>query len=260
MKNKLFKTTLLFTCVASSVALANYEKDNDFWYNTRVAIDFGFGLPTGLIIKKELQEQIKVGNSTTEISASPNVNLGILASYNFPITDTFSMGPEVGVSYGFTRRFQVKNYGITFEEKYINFPLYIRMTSKSESDAFLVSSSVILGYDLNLFLSSSYKHEGNHPDLKSDFQSSKDDLFKSLTGLPKVSGSIVLGSELEFPKGFYISGKFKLPTNLFTIKKEMESRSDKDTLDTATVKHIRVLTANLVELSVGLDIMRLIQE
>ncbi len=149
MKNKLFATALLFTCLAPSVAWAKYEEDNDFWYNTRVAIDFGFGLPYGYALKDTVKDKYKIGNEAADVHFSPNIHVGILGSHDFNITDKFSMGPEIGVCYGFTRRYEIKNLGISMAEKYIILPLYLRMTSYSEPDAFLVSIAkhLLLGYN-----------------------------------------------------------------------------------------------------------------
>lgn len=257
MKNKLFKATLLVTFLAFSVAWAQHE-ENDFWYNTRIAVDFGFGLPYGFGLKDTIKDKYKLGNNEApDFHFSPNIHAGILGSHDFNLTDRFSMGPEIGVYYGFTRRSEIKNRNIAVAEKYLILPLYLRMASYSEPDAFLVSSSFIVGYDFNIFLSSSYNQTGNYADMHPSFQGDKD-LYEFIKDLPRVSGSIVLGDELEFPKGFYVAAKFKVPIELFQILQEKDNYSKE--LNATWVKTTRGLTTNLVEFSVGLDIMRLIQE
>jgi hypothetical protein len=119
MKNKLFKSTLLLSLLSFSMTLANTYKDNTFLDNARISVDFGFGMPLGWCIPKEVKNKQEIAGKPMDLSVSPNISLGVLVYYGFNINQHVTIGPEVGISYGFTRRFQLKNFGIIIAEKYI---------------------------------------------------------------------------------------------------------------------------------------------
>jgi len=257
MRNKLFKSTFLLLLLSFSVTLANSHEDNTFLENTRISVDFGLGIPVGLAIKEKLKKESK-GNFA-DFKTSPNIGVGVLVNYNFPISETIHIGPEIGFIYGFTRKITYHTHNITLEEKCAQIPIYLRITSPS-TETSAIGGNVILGYEFNTFFSSKYKQSGNYPDLHASLVGDKD-LKEVIKDFPTTSGSIVIGGGLEFPKGFYFVGKIKVATELFKLAKQKELKDNvfEDELGAKLIHLTRLATANIVEFNLGVDVMKLIE-
>ena len=247
-----FKKILLLSLFSFSVALA--ETESTLIHNTRISADFGFGLPLGWRIPDKIKQSIKIEGKKIDLKISPNIHIGILASYTHPITENITIGPELGIGYGFTRKLQIKNLGIAIEEKYIQVPIYLRVIRPSKEQKPL-GGSFVVGYDIHIILSSFYKKTGEHTYItQTTFEGDKN-LKEFLKNSPKLGGSMVVGGGLEFPKGIYLLAKLKLPIEFFKLIKDKENTKE---LNNAFLTLIRALNSNIIEFSVGVDIMKFI--
>lgn len=239
--------------VSFTWAASGEEIGDSLLKHTKIGIDFGVGFPSRWAIPKEAMK--KTLNNTNIKAGPPNISLGGVLGYSFRLRNNLQWGPEVGLTYGFTRRFELKSpmYNFTIEEKYLQIPVAINIKScGSEKKGFCLASSFMLGYEFNVLLTSLYKQKGDVSTLDPTFQGDQD-LKQSMT-LPKHSGSIFLGGGIDLPKGFYVVAKFKAPIELLKVFSDKASSTAQ--LDKAFMYPVRTLNATLVELSFGVDVMQ----
>ncbi|MCG8340075.1 MAG: hypothetical protein MI674_02210 [Cytophagales bacterium] len=252
-KSFLAKGLLLIALFPVPFARAASSEKNSFVSNTKVGIDFGFGLPYLWAISEETRRKLEVSenNTFTDIKANSNISLGVVLGYSFRLhNNIFKLGPEIGAKYGFTRRLKVSTYNIAIEEKYVQIPIAIKFCRFNEEGSYL-AKGFTLGYEFNVLLSSAYKQEGGYDQLKPSFQGNKD-LKQAIPDLPRLSGSIFFGGTIDLPKGFYLAAKFRVPIEIFMIKKE----SSIDELDKDFMHRVRALNTSLVEFNLGMDVMK----
>ncbi len=264
MKSKVLQTTLLLICLSFSVALAKprYKRSSDPFDNARLAIELGGGVPVGLISQNAINEKEKETDHPIYMDISPVIYLGLVVSYHFPLNKIYSIGPEIGMTWGFTKltwhsfKEPERKIKIIQKETYMTVPLYVRFTMV-HNKRFLMSSNLICGYDLTIFLTSTKQIVGYSPYLDKTYQ---DDIenYESAPNRQRISpGSMVLGYAVEFPKGFYLAGKFKLP--ILLLQQLLQQEDVTEDLEIRAVKAHMLLTANEIELSVGTDILKWIE-
>jgi len=231
-------------------------QENSLLKNAKVSIDLGFGLPYAWAIPEETGKKIKIDQTELTFKSNPNVGLGVILGYSFPFRNTFRLDPEIGLTYGFTRKLQVPALGITFEEDYLQIPVGIKFSRAYEGD-FYFAHGYMLGYEFNVLLSSTYKQGGSHLQLPASFQGNKD-LKEAIADLPKLSGNIFLGGYFDFPKGFYLGARFEFPIELFKLKATQNNGEtfSNTQLDKKFIYPLRALNASLVEINVGVNIMK----
>ena len=210
-----FLCLMLFTTVPSWVA-ARPAKDS-FTDKAKAGIDFGFGLPYAWLSKQET----KYGTVTT----SPNISLGVTLGYSFPLVNNLKISPELGINYGFTRRFKsVAN--INLEEEYIQIPIAVKLYAFDEEGSYS-ANGLCLGYEFDVAISSKYKERG-----------------QDIADISRPAGALFFGGTLDLPMGFYIVGKFKFPSEWF--------------MERNTLNAVRMFSTSFVELNLGIDILKLL--
>jgi hypothetical protein len=257
-----FLKAILLTLFSISLAWAGpnkEEKEEDRWLaNTRAALDFSFGLPGISFVPEEAKKDFRshVGGSA-DMKATPNISLGVVLGYNFPVNKNFKIGPEMGLSYSLIRGLKISPYNISLEEKFIQLPLAINLCFPADSpEAFLRATTYNFGYEFCFLVSSQYKQEGVHRSLNPAWHGNKNLKEKAGSDFPKLSGSIFVGGRIEFPKGIYLAAKFKAPVELFKLRDTLDNKKgegpEKDILP------IRALSSSFLEFNLGVDIMQLL--
>jgi hypothetical protein len=272
MTSKVLQTTLLLTCLACSVAIAKpkYNKFNrlnkykttssDLLDRTRIAIEFGGGIPVGLISQGRINQTTSKYTYLIRLSMIPSINLGFIISYPFPVNSIYSIGPDIGMLWSFAKRtwslkgvkHEIKNIE---KDTYMSIPLYMRFNI-AHHQRFFLSSNIICGYDLTIFLNSTEQITGYDSHTNETFLKVTDK-YEVTPNRPRLTpGSIVLGYELEFPKGFYLAGKFKFPILLLEHLLQEGQENATSNTDLEDVKEYMLLALNEGELSIGADIMK----
>ena len=261
--------------------------DNSFTDNTKVGINLGLGLTPGILFNKRITKEVSPHIPGFTFKSSPNFRFGVVLGYGFPLNNKWKVGPEMGIHYlkkglkahidGKTSIDQVTvkfNGEAEFKEKYLQVPIALQFSAVDE-DSFLKAWRLSLGYEFNVLLSSRFKAEAKGTEVGKvtrDEAWEKDvDLKKEVSDLPKPSGSFLLGSTLDFPKGFYFAAKLKIPSALFKLKELLSEESlsgdysledlDEDNAIEVAKKYIplaRLVPSTVVEFNLGLDIMKLI--
>jgi hypothetical protein len=239
-KRKFLQVLLLVLLPAPFVWAAPNKKDKAD-NNTKVAIDFRFGVPGKWIISQKKSDYTS-RQTKPEISASPNIDLGIVVTHSFDLGNEFKLGPAIGMFYAFPRKLQIISFSSSFSEKYLQIPIAIQCNFPGKEGIF-IRQDLSLGYEVIVLLSSHYKK-------KQEIDLTQEPEF------PRLSGSIFLGSMGSFSNGIYIAARAKLPIELF-----MSSRSDYYNLygekpNKEDIHNLRRLAATAFELSIGVDIMK----
>ena len=259
--------------------------DSSFTDNTKVGINLGLGLTPGLF-NKRITKEVSPHIPGFTFKSSPNFRFGVVLGYGFPLNNKWKVGPEMGIHYlkkglkahidGKTSTDQVTvkfNGEAEFKEKYLQVPIAFQLSAVDE-DSFLKAWRLSLGYEFNVLLSSRFKAEakGSAEVAQGTRALKKDvDLKKEVSDLPKPSGSFLLGSTLDFPKGFYFAAKLKIPSALLKLKELLSEESlsgdysledlDEDNVIEVAKKYLplaRLVYSTVVEFNLGLDIMKLI--
>ena len=250
-KSVLAKGLLLIALFPVSFVGAASSDENSLVSNTKIGIDFGFGLPYAWAAEKEANKRFEIdkNDQDLDIKANSNMSLGVVLGYRFFRNDILTLCPETGLSYGFARRFKTPTYNITVEEKYLQIPIAIKFCRSNEEDAY-PTKGFTLGYEFNVLLSSVYKQEGNYPQLKPSFIGNKD-LKQAIPDLPRLSGNIFLGVAIDLPKGFYLGTKLKVPIEVFKI-----NNYEIDQLNKALMYPLRLLNSSFIEFNLGVNFMK----
>jgi len=218
--------SLLFMLLLVSSAWAQPPTENNVVDHIKVGLDFGFGLPYVWANKDATRK-----NPRGEINASPNISLGLVLGYSFPLPSNRKIGPEIGINYGFTRRIKARparqqSYMTTsymsleLEEKYIQLPIAIKLCTFDDEDSYL-ASGLSIGYEATFLVSQQYTKEG----------------LKVTDTVSSPAGALFLGGTLDFGS-FYLIGKFKFPLDYF----KNETANGEQALIAA-----RILNTSLVE-------------
>jgi len=199
-------------------------------------------------------QDISINSEPVDTSFIPNIKLGVVSSFTVLFSDYMKVGPEIGIYYG-PSVLNIKSHGITIYDHCVNFSCCIRSTFVS-TEIPSVAGNLSIGYDMTVFLSSSYKQHRNDQDLHDSFLGNKD-LFQLLPDLPRVSGGFAMGFGLELPKGIYLVLKVKLPMELFLVDDRISKKRHQKPpqLDTDFIMINRAFTSNLLELGIGIDVL-----
>ena len=238
--------------------------DNSFTDNTTVGINFGLGVPWGFLVDSELKKE----HPSTDLRIKPNLNLrfGVILGYGFPLEDNVKVGPEIGINYGLKRSLKIEGLdgqykgNLRFEENCLQIPLALHVSLVDEN-SFLKERRFSLGYEFSFFLSSKLT-----VDDKSEKKPWKDDinLKEKVSDLPRSSGSILIKSTFEFPKGFYFASKLKIPVSIFKTKKHFDhpldslNRNNVSEVAKDYVPIFRIVSTSVAAFDLGINIMKLI--
>lgn len=115
-----------------------------------------------------------------------------------------------------------------FKEEYLQVPIALQFSAVDE-DSFLKAKRFSLGYEFSILLSSNLSFsvlgDFNDEEVKPRYWT----MFLDVTvspkkmGFPLPTGSFFLEGTLDFPKGFYMAAKLRVPKNLFQLKKHLEA-------------------------------------
>jgi hypothetical protein len=186
------------------------------WENVRVSIDLAGGRSFVedplLSIKKD-----PGSDDYYAINSKPNFHysLSMLVGYVLGTLEKHKLGFEVGIGYGFPRSIQLPEVGISFQEDYIKIPFTITILETYKTP-FYLAQSMILGYELDIILQSSYKQSGYYAGLATSIQGDKD-IQKYISDFSRLSGSILLGTRFDFPKGIYLGASLTIPIEAFKL-------------------------------------------
>lgn len=230
-----------------------HKKDkNDFvWQDMRINLDFGFGTLAYRTTEFTKKEQ-PTGYSVMKNITTPNYSVRILSGYKFHIFKNQKLGFEAGIGYGFPKLIEIQELGITFQENHIKIPLIITIL-KTYNTPFYLAQSMMLGYEFNIVLKSIYKQAGNYDGLDSSMQGNKD-IQKIIPDFSRFSGSFLLGTRLDFPKGMYFAANIIFPVEIFKImfgnfnKKAVQMNS-------YFVYEMRRASTNFLMFNLGVNIM-----
>jgi len=262
MRNKL-KILLLFVFLLSvnkeinAVARRPKAKAKSVLEMLRVSPEFTFGFPYGWL----MPEQKRNNGSAIKFAVAPNIKAGVLVNYNFPIGENLEIGPEIGLLYGFKHKIEEKQWGIQFEEKNIQIPIYLRISQPS-TDETTFGSTFLLGYEFGINFGSQFDYYSNNNNVDNQIIESlqqsmnADDLKSKISDFSNFSGSIVVGELIEFPLGIYCGGKLKIPVAFFSLISDSSSLKTPD-LNAKTFEGFRLLAGNSVEFSLGMNILKL---
>lgn len=248
---------LLALCWFSSPAWATSSLPPAWKQNMKVGVEVGFGVPYALILGSMTAEYLVDGTRMGVCSASPNVRLGAVWGYNFPLGRDFRLGPEVGLAYSMTQRFKIPLWGVTIEEQYLKIPIGIKVGLPIQKGV-LVRQSLTLGYEFDILLSSKYKQSGGGKLLPNVSWQGDKNLKETIPDLSKLTGSIFFDSNVDFPNGFYIMTRVRFPVVEFMAgsEKEKSGQGPSRELDSFFMHLTRVFSTSLMEFNLGVDIMK----
>ena len=281
--------------------------ETSFTDNTKVGLDVGLGVsPLWVVATNKRLDKWFVQKDDAihklERNVVPDFRFGVVFGYGFPLNNKWKVGPEIGVNCSFTKDLQAKgkaavkirNKGehtrpfitkVKFKEKRINIPIALQFSAVNEN-SFLKAKRFSLGYEFSILLSSNLSFsvlgDFNDEEVKPRYWT----MFLDVTispkkmGFPLPTGNFFLEGTLDFPKGFYMAAKLRVPKNLFKLKKHLEALKQKisafreeiraknptreaannkvyDLLEELPVMH-DIATCSCIEFNLGLDIMKLI--
>jgi hypothetical protein len=208
-------TLLLFASTWSSSSAQHLKANNSLWQNSKINVEFSFGRA---FIESDAFFSVKKDPTKDEYSAiratiSTNYSINILAGYNFDFSLNRKLGFETGIGYGFPIRLELKEVGIIFQENHIKIPFLITIVEKYKT-SFYLAQTMMLGYEFNVILNPVYKQVGSYPGLHTSMQGNKN-IQKSMPDFSRLSGSVILGTRFNFPKGLYVAANLKIPIEIF---------------------------------------------
>ncbi|MHB9146907.1 MAG: hypothetical protein ACYC2U_00320 [Candidatus Amoebophilus sp.] len=254
-KNQIIKI-LFFTFLPISSICAyspvHGKSDNGFtWQNIRINLDLGFGrLAYGTSEFRKKEEPI--GYSVLKATTIPNYSLRIIGGYSFHSSNNQKLGIETGIGYGSYKSVKIQQVGITFRENHIKLPLIITIL-QTYSTSFYLAQTMMLGYEFNIILNSVYKQSGNYNDLHTSMQGDKD-IQKLIPDFSRLSGSFLLGTRLELPKGVYLAANITFPVEIF---KTMFGNFNKDAtrMNSYFVDEMRKASTHFLTFNLGVNIV-----
>jgi hypothetical protein len=178
------------------------------------------------------------GKPEGKVNIAPNIRLGLVLGYDFIFNESYKVGPEIGLLYGFTRRIQIPPpypyyVGYTIEERYLEVPITLLYGRAYYDDGTYSSLGYSLGYQLDVLLSSyCVTASGKEIDMK-----------EFMPNLSTMRGSLLLAGHLALGV-FCLELKFKFPSK---ISGETHLQY---------MHKLRTLATTIVELGLGIDIMK----
>ncbi|MFN7095768.1 MAG: hypothetical protein ACK4M7_10425 [Burkholderiales bacterium] len=253
----LFLFLWLFSCnsVICAISRKQMSKLNTDWErNAIVAIELSAGMPMSKLAEEALKD-IEVGkDEKVNMKVGTNANIGLMLGYNFTISQVRKIGVEAGLVYGFSRGIEVLEYNLSLKEDHLYLPCLLTV-SKQYNLPFYFANTAFFGYEWNIPFAATLKQNGYHQNLNPDFQGDKN-LNEYLPDLPKSLGNILLGARLNFPAGIYAQMLLKINLNIFNLKSD-KAKQPNGQLDGTFIQAIRVLSADLLTINIGFNIMDL---
>ncbi len=264
-KQALFKKFLFLWLMGYLVEPAYSRENNDsyeLFKHIRLGVDFGIGIPYGFG-EVEQAPQERSSNPGLSTSTGPafktnsnNAQLGLNLGYDFYGHTHYRHSkwiPEIGLSYGFTRRFELLADSVGLEEKYLHIPLMLNYLSFDESKAYKEASwGAGIGYEYPILLSLVYKDADGSNILSSynqQVQASNGHIFT----LPNPRGAVLLHTFLYIMDGMHVGLKIRLPieeaAGVGQEKQEIHQLSEE------FIHLARFMSGSFVEFYIGLDIL-----
>jgi hypothetical protein len=244
-------TFLFFSFTWASPTVNNKPNSHFSWENTQINIDFALGPFT----YSPLFKIFKVGSVKEKVSIRRrddlNISLEALAVYNITTLPMLKANCclEVGIIYPFPRPVEVSQFNIIFTEHHIKLPLHLKILRRS-SRAF--GLSLILGYELEIVLSSQYKQSGYYSELPTSMCGNKN-ISTFLPNTPRWWNNFIFATRFEFPKGIHLHTK-----TIFTTAPSFSAQAYYDKrheLDNMFVALMRGIASPILEVGAGVNIM-----
>ncbi len=218
------------------------------WENTRLNVEFDWGaFPYGKF-PKLLDEDF-------EFDTHFNYSIRVLVGYSLQGFEDRRIGFETGLGYGFAKVIENQNYNATFAENHLTIPLLLTFFKPFQT-SFYFAHTLILGYEFDIILTSTYKQSGHYSDLELGLDPSLQgdkDVAAFLSDFSRLSGNIVFTGRYDFPKGIYAALTWRIPIEMFRVIKDAKEIGGG--LDMAYVREMRWFSANWIELTVGVNIV-----
>ncbi|ACE06165.1 hypothetical protein Aasi_0787 [Candidatus Amoebophilus asiaticus 5a2] len=228
------------------------------------SLEIGTGIPYASWNDKLLTTSNSSSKVSSQYKVSPNMRVGGTIGYEFGrmLAGAFcKWGPEIGLSYGFTRRVRLlDDRGL--EEKYLHFPIVFKFLAfhipkfkfqeDEEYEKMYYSSfgniGLSIGYEFNILLSSVYKEKQStirlHPDSQLYYNS---DGIKVV--VPHSFGSIILKVFGYVYDSVYIGTAMRIPIEL-----GYQSYSPEHVTKKKIFYNARAESTSCLELYMGLNI------
>ena len=245
---------LLALLLPASLAWATPSKQPSWQKNMKVGLELRWGAPYGWALKEEDLEEC--GEHIKKINS--NWQFGPVVGYHFPVYDkSLAIGPDIGLLMSSKRECEASRYfacingnrRLSMQERYLHVPLALKL-ALFDQETGVQESGLALGYEFRVLLSSQLSRVGgnSNPEIQS-YSKETGDIAKSM----KLGGSLFLEGKVDLLQGCYLAGRFKFPIiDSLALKKADEGNDDK-----RRVLHaIRVLNESLVEISIGINIMK----
>jgi hypothetical protein len=196
---------------------------------------------------------VKVCSANTklgELGANLNMRLGLVGGYNFPISSGFTIGPEIGLAYNLTRKFELPKFGVTIQENYLTIPMGLKMTFPKKERS--VIFGMVAGYEFDFLRSSQYEKSGGLSLRETSWRGQRD-LIKELPDLPTTTGSIFVDLTVDFSSGLYLVPRLRVPLeDAIPLTEGLFSGN----IDKRFMHAARATSTSLVEITVGFDSMK----
>ena len=243
--------TLLFSSLTWAYPRSNKRHHSYFlWENTRINLDFGLAIPTGMVFKG-LTDKFEIDGTKAPIQNSTNIRLGIPIGYDFQINDKLKIGGETGIIYGFNEVTKIPDFDINFKEKHLYIPLLFTYTEVYQTSFYFAITS-LLGYEFDILLASAYEQNEYYPNLPDSLQASKN--IKELFSRTLLAGNIISGTRFTFPKGFYAQLTVKL--SIEALNRVLGKTNEREFDELAHVINLlRYTNSSFLEIHIGLNIM-----
>ena len=267
MYNNTIKKCTLFllgTLLASAPAQAAGKRSRlakqEHWTDSlSVCVDASFGINAIEVAPKEKKERKNISNSgyNASFDSSNNYSFGVLGGYYFPLSSSWKLGALLGLEYGFTRQLEVSSeiINLSITENCWAIPLGIHIKRCYDEESIIRSQGCTIGYAPEITTTSKLEREvspSSPGTLSGIFAGpAEQDLVKTITNFPSLSGSWLIRYTLEFPKGIYLGGCFKFPKEVFSAEEKSNNVTTEDFLQAA-----RMLTKPLLTFNLGADIMQ----
>jgi hypothetical protein len=141
------------------------------------------------------------------------------------------------------------NGRFSMQEHYLHVPLALKLAPFDQRTG-VQESGLALGYEFRVLRSSQLSQVGGNSNPKiQSYLKETGDIAKSM----KLGGSLFLEGRMDLLQGCYLAGRLKFPITDFLALNKAAKRND----DERRALHaIRVLNESLVEISIGINIMK----
>ena len=209
---------------------------------TRANVELGFGVPYARIFKGIIR------NFGHEVNVSSNGRVGVVWGYGLTIGPGLGLGSEAGLSYSMIQQTELLDFDSAVEKRYLQIPVGMRIYLPTQWG--IIRESIGLGYELDILLSSWPRQSGNEAS-PSVIQMGDKPLKDIIPGLRRMSGSILIDSTIDLPKGLYVMARIKLPVAdfIYFLQEQPSSRLSR-------VHAARILSTSLLEFGAGVNIAK----